>query len=467
MRQWTLIIFSLLLCNCSEPVYETVDGILKVPENRENPNSRTLNLVYKVLKAKKADSLKSPIVYLQGGPGAPTLIMEEFWENHPLRNDRDIILMDQRGTGESGANCTKLGESMFAIMQQDLDPEEEIAAVKSKIWGCQETAKQAGVDFSGYNSKENAADFEDLRKTLGYDKLNLFGASYGTRLGLTLMRDFPNSIRSAVLFGVLAPESDFVGGSIKNFENSLFSVLERCEQNEECNNRYPDLKNRLLKTLKKLEREPLQFDFQKKSFTLNAKDALLVLFFSLYDRYSIGNVPFLIEALESGEIEPISNALVTVKSIYNFINLPVNYSVMANEELPFVNLATLDKVARQSQIGYGFAPNSSNIKLLNNWHSSKAKIIEDQPVISDIPTLMASGSLDPVTPPNNAKRALKHLKNGYEIIFSDESHDLFNPCFLQIAEDFLNDPLNKPNMECSSVRNPIEWNLTKLDPLKN
>ena len=72
---------------------------------------------------------------------------------------------------------------------------------------------------------------------------------------------------------------------------------------------------------------------------------------------------------------------------------------------------------------------------------------------------MVSGNLDPVTPPSNATSALKHLKNGYEVIFQDESHNLFNLCFFQIAEDFLNDPSQKPNMDCSLVRNPIEWNL--------
>ena len=84
MHKWTLIIFSFVLFSCSVPADETIDGILKVPENRENPNSRTLNLVYKILKAKKVDSLKAPILYLQGGPGGATLIMEEFWKNHHL-----------------------------------------------------------------------------------------------------------------------------------------------------------------------------------------------------------------------------------------------------------------------------------------------------------------------------------------------------------------------------------------------
>lgn len=460
MRKWTLIIFSFLLCSCSEPVYETIDGILQVPENRENPNSRTLNLVYKVLKAKEPDSLKAPIVFLQGGPGAPTLIMEEFWANHPLRNDRDIILMDQRGTGASEANCTKLGDAMFAILRQDLDPEEEINTLKAIISECQETTKQKGVDFAGYNSRENAADFEDLRKNLGYNKWNLFGGSYGSRLGLTIIRDFPKSIRSAVLIAIAAPESDLILNGIKNFETSLFTVLVRCEKNEDCNNRYPNLKKRLFQTLKKIQTEPLSFDFEGKPFVLNTQDALLLLFFSLYDRYSISNIPLLIEALESGETLAIGNALTRVEFIYNFVNWPINLSVMAYEELPFTSLTDLDKVAEQSEIGYGFASNSSRMKLLDSWHSSKAKAIENQPVISEIPTLMASGGLDPVTPESYARQSLKNLKNSYGIVFPDESHELINPCFFQIAEDFINNPSQKPNTACSSKRNPIEWNLS-------
>lgn len=274
MRKWTLIIFSLLLCNCSEPVYETIDGILQVPENRENPNSRTLNLVYKVLKAKDTSSNKEPILFLQGGAGLPTLFMETFWENHPLRNDRDIVLMDQRGTGLSEANCIQVGSSMFSIFRKDLNSEGLIKAMEPILSECKETMKQKGVDLAGYSSKENAADFEDLRKVLGYKKWNLYGGSYGSRSGFTILRDFPNSVRSAVFTGILAPETNLMNEVVQNFENSLFSVLERCENNEVCNNRYPNLKNRLLITLEKMKTEPLRFDYKGKPFVLNVQDAL-------------------------------------------------------------------------------------------------------------------------------------------------------------------------------------------------
>tara|TARA_R110002167_G_scaffold366213_1_gene593777 strand:+ start:4220 stop:5623 length:1404 start_codon:yes stop_codon:yes gene_type:complete len=464
MRSWVIIISTVLLCACNTTSPdEIIDGILEVPENRQNPDSKTLKLVYKVLKAKKADSLKAPIVYLQGGPGGATLIMEEFWENHALRNDRDIVLMDQRGTGASEANCIEIGNAMFAISRQDLDNEGEIRALNAVLSECKETMKQDGVDLAGYTSKENAADFEDLRKALGYEKWNLFGVSYGSRLGLTIMRDFPNGVRSAVLAGILAPETDFINDYFQNFENSLLTVLERCEKNEDCNNRYPNSKERLLKALKKLQSDPLHFDYDGKPFVLNPQDAFLVLFLSLYDRHSMGNIPLLIEALENGETKPLVNAIKGIEYLYTVINWPINYSVTTYEELPFYDELTMVESLERSEIAVNLPLLSSDlgIELLNNWHSHRASELENQAVVSEIPTLMASGGLDHVTPISNATEALKHLKNGYELIFSDEGHSLYNPCFFQITEDFLNNPFHKPDLGCSSIRKPLEWNLLK------
>ncbi len=461
MRFWVILVFIALLFACnSNPENITIDGILEVPENRNDPNSRTLKLVYKVLKAKDTTSGKAPIVYLQGGPGAPTLIMEAFWKDHPLRNDRDIVLMDQRGTGESEANCRELGNSLFDVMRQDLDIEDDYKASSAQLDKCREAIKQKGVDLAGYNSRENAADFEDLRKALGYKNWNLFGASYGTRLGLTIMRDFPNGVRSAVLSAILPPEANFLNNSIQNFENSLFKALERCAENPDCNERFPNMEERLVNVLKKLQSDPLQFDFDGKPFVLNTHDAYLLIFVSLYDRYSIANIPLLIEAMENGEIEIIRNILKSSGYIFNFMNWPMNYSVMVYEELPFNDLEAINHAVNNSEIGFVYTPNSSDIKLLADWHPFRASNIENQPVVSEIPTLMTSAGLDHVTPISNAKGAIKHLKNGYELIFLDEGHNIMNPCFFQIAEDFLNDPLNKPNMDCSLERHPIEWNLS-------
>ena len=218
-----------------------------------------------------------------------------------------------------------------------------------------------------------------------------------------------------------------------------------------------------MKALKKLQSDPLHFDYDGKPFVLNPQDAFLVLFLSLYDRHSMGNIPLLIEALENGETKPLVNAIKGIEYLYTVINWPINYSVTTYEELPFYDELTMVESLERSEIAVNLPLLSSDlgIELLNNWHSHRASELENQAVVSEIPTLMASGGLDHVTPISNATEALKHLKNGYELIFSDEGHSLYNPCFFQITEDFLNNPFHKPDLGCSSIRKPLEWNLLK------
>ena len=460
MRLWTCLILAVLFHSCSSTsTNEVVDGILIVPENRLNPDSRTLRLEYKVLKAKKADSLKAPILYLQGGPGVPTLIMEENWKNHPLRNERDIVLMNQRGTGaSSNGDCSNIGNAIFAVARQNLSPKEELKALDSIFNQCSKALNKKKIDLAGYNSKENAADFEELRKDLGYEQWNLLGASYGSRLGLTIMRDFPNSVRSSIFVGIFPPESQLSGKTIIDFEKSLFEVLRRCEQSEKCNSKYPNLKNRLLSILKKLESEALRLDYDSKPFFLNRRDALLLLHQSLYSRQTIADIPEIIQAIEKGNLDPINNVLQRIEFIYNLVHWPMNISVMAYEELPFMDSLEIINAQNKSKLGFDIMT-FEGLNSLSDWHPFRAEAFENQPVISDIPTLMVSGGLDPITPIRNSVEALKYLKNGYEAVFLDESHDLANPCFLQITQDFLNNPFNKPDLDCSTIRQPIEWNL--------
>ena len=120
--------------------------------------------------------------------------------------------MDQRGTGASSdADCSNIGKAIIAVVRQDLSAKEELKALDSIFNQCSKVLNKKGVDLAGYNSQENAADFEALRKDLGYEQWNLLGASYGSRLGLTIMRDFPNSVRSSIFVGVFPPESQLFG----------------------------------------------------------------------------------------------------------------------------------------------------------------------------------------------------------------------------------------------------------------
>ncbi len=434
-------------------------GFLEVPENRDVKASRTIKLAYLVLKARNPNSGKEPILYLQGGPGGSTLFMANFWNDHELRSDRDIVLMDQRGTGASNAICTDLGDQLISILSKDLSAAGEHQELSKVIESCKENAEASGTDLSGYNSRENAADFEQLRQELGVTKWNVMGGSYGSRLGLTIMRDYPESVRSAILFSIFAPENDLYVNFISNFKQSLFRAFEKCGQEADCNARYPNLKERYFELLQKLETAPLSFEFRGESFVLNPQDVLLLTHQLLYQKNRIGFVPSFIEAMETGNEEVLNRALAPTVATSSLINIAMYLSVMTYEELPFNNSDAYAKdLQANPEFNTGPAFFNSDTRLMENWHSSRATAREDDAVVSDIPTLVMNGYLDPITPSSNARQMIESLENSYFFEFQNEGHSFFNPCFFQICRSFLDQPESQPQASCVEENPQIPWN---------
>ncbi|MCA9904902.1 MAG: alpha/beta fold hydrolase, partial [Anaerolineae bacterium] len=159
-------------------------GLLFVPEDRTDPDSATIELAVAILYASEDDVQPDPIIYLAGGPGGNAVDELEAWVDIPYIQDRDLILLDQRGTGYSfpSLNCPEIEESEDDATQ-----------------ACRDRLVADGVNLQAYNSAENAADVADLRVALGYDEWNLYGISYGTRLAQTIVRDYPQGIRSVIL----------------------------------------------------------------------------------------------------------------------------------------------------------------------------------------------------------------------------------------------------------------------------
>lgn len=436
-------------------------GFIEVPENRTLKNDKTIKLAYVVIKSRDSNSKKHPILYLQGGPGAPTLFMEQFWENNSLRNDRDIVLMDQRGTGLSNAICSDFGSKMLAVLAKNLSPEGEYQELRKLLKECKSIAIDRKIDLSAYNSKENAADFEDLRKHLGYEKWNVYGGSYGSRLALTIMRDFPETVRSGTIFGVFAPEVRLYDDLINNFEQSLFGVFQECNNDPDCNKRYPALKEEFFKALETLNKTPYEFDLNESSFILNSQDMLLVLHQMLYSRATIVQVPLFIKAVNEKNIDVIKRGLQPTINVSNLINFAMYMSMNANDELPFTSnrtkafFADVSSNPKKALIPAYFA---SDIKLLEEWHPYRSPSIENEPVVSDIPTLIANGRFDPVTPPQNAILAAKSLSNSYYAEFKSDGHSFFNSCFFNISREFLDAPHKEPDFSCLNQNTNIRWN---------
>lgn len=426
-------------------------GYLEVPENRSNPNGRKIEIAYAVIKSKDRHAGLDPVVYLMGGPGGSSLNNIRYWSRHAIVEKRDMILVDQRGTGFSRPNlCPEVGLETVNVMAEDFSPEEEYKRLSKLAMDCKTSLIASGIDLGSFNSKENAADLEELRIHLGHEKWNLYGGSYGTRLALTMMRDYPDGIRSVILSGPFPPNANMYAELIPNFDQSLSKFFRVCQENPACHNKYPGLQDKFRKIIPQLIDKPVTFEYQGQPFVINAQDALLIIHQLLYSRNTLGQVPGFIEALKSKDQEVISKALKPLLQRSGAIDMGMYFSVQAFDELPF-NGASEYAQSLEELDDYkpGLAFFNSDVRILPEWHDARADETENLPVESDIPTLILVGQLDPVTPPSYAALTAATLPNSYLYEFPLMSHNLFSYCPTEVFLTFLDNPFSPPESSCT------------------
>ena len=188
-------------------------GYLVVPEDRSEPTGGTIRLIVAIVPARSARPKPDPVVYLAGGPGGIALNEADLAVTIGLNLDRNLILMDQRGTlySEPALTCPEVDQFFVRGLDLALDDPATKSLHAAAARACYLRWAATGRNFSAYNTTENAADFADLRSALGINEWNVFGTSYGTNLALTLIREHPEGIRSAILDSVQPPSVVNVG----------------------------------------------------------------------------------------------------------------------------------------------------------------------------------------------------------------------------------------------------------------
>ena len=210
-------------------------GYLVVPESRAKPDGREVRLALAIVRSTAAQPAPDPVVYLEGGPGGSALYDAWYWFESPIRERRDIVLIDQRGTGYSqpSLNCPEIEDEDVYTADEELD------AARA----CSRRLRREGVDLKQYNSAATAADLADLRVALGLEQVNLLGVSYGTRAALTAMRDSPQGIRSVVLDSAYPPEVDAYTEEAANAAAAIEVLLNGCAADRRCAKAYPKLES--------------------------------------------------------------------------------------------------------------------------------------------------------------------------------------------------------------------------------
>ena len=242
----------------AETLADASCGYLVVHEDRSRPDGRTIRLMVAKFPARSPEKRADPVVYLAGGPGdiAPLDVNGLIAAN--FIRDRDILVVSQRGTmfSEPALTCASVDDFARELLGLRFYSEATKRAHLAATEACHRELVATGADLSAYNSTENAADFADLRKVLGFTTWNLYGTSYGSYLAQTLMRDQPEGIRSVVLDSVL-PTTYTIPGNWRTTRTGFDNLFHACAAEPACNAAHPRLEESFTALVNKLEAEPL------------------------------------------------------------------------------------------------------------------------------------------------------------------------------------------------------------------
>ncbi len=437
-------------------------GWLTVPENRATPdNGREVRLHVAIFRSTRPDPPSDPIVYLEGGPGVDALerlpLVFDIWFR-PFLANRDFIMFDQRGTGYSTPSlaCPELTKLSFDVLPMDIR-----AAESSRLWQkaalmCRERLVAEGIDLAQYNTLTNAADLEDLRLALGYEQWNLIGSSYGTRLALTAMREYPQGIRSVVLDSTRPPQIN-ESQTPADAERAFQTLFRGCAADPECNAAYPDLERVFYDLVAKLNTQPVTlpgvdpFTGRTYQVLINGDTMISTLFQAMYSTEIIPLLPRAIyDAAQKNIFDLWVRLIMNNVSQSDYFSYGVMYSARCYDEILFETREAMVKADEPFPHQQDVFDMASFWDICDAWGVGVAPPVENQPVRSDIPALILAGTYDPATPPDDGKEAATTLRNGFFFEFPSSGHGvvLDGGCPLSMTLAFLDNPQRQPDAAC-------------------
>ncbi len=399
----------------------------EVPEDPQRRDGRKIALNIAWLPATdKGGQAPDPVFFLAGGPGqaATEYATEIDLALREVRKHRDIVLVDQRGTGKlSALVCRGANGAELSLSPQDEADADAIAAYAQRC--AQALERKADPRF--YTTTQAVSDLEAVRAALGVAQVNLVGVSYGTRVAQQFAARYPGRTRSLVLDGV-APNDLVVGGEFaRTFERALAMQSEFCQSLPSCRARYPrDLRTQLRGLKTRLEASPVQVDFrdpatgQRRRDTLTADTVVGLTHLFSYMPQMMSLMPVVIDEADRGEYAPLmALAQLASRSMDGRMSREMQWSVICAEDADRYRPDPKDAdTVLGAQTGPAF------FAACRAWPHGTRPAGFDAPLRSNVPALLLSGEIDPVTPPQYGERVLKGLPNGRHFVLRGQGHNV-------------------------------------------
>ncbi|HJU43948.1 MAG TPA: alpha/beta hydrolase [Vicinamibacterales bacterium] len=394
-------------------------GTLTVYENRETRQGRQIGLNIVVLPALSNDPKPDPFFFLAGGPGQGAAQMAKQLREpyRQILTDRDIVLVDQRGTGKSNPlNCIDPDDSLNALQQGESGAIEKL---KKCLTGYD-------ADLRLYTTTIAMDDLDDVRAYLGYDKINIYGGSYGTRAGLVYMRQHGDRVRTAVLDGVAPTNMRLPLFFARDVQRAFDRLIADCEKDTACNAAYPNLTARVRALVDRLEKNPPTVPIvhprtgERGEFRVTPLLLLNAFAATLYQPLVASLIPALVERAEKNDFQGVFALAGMNEGAAENMSVGMQLSVICAEDAPRI---TPEERKKESE-GTIFGPYVMRLQQrgCEFWPRGAVDTAFYEPVQSSIPTLILSGEIDPVTPPVWGEEIAKTLPNSRHIVIPGTGH---------------------------------------------
>ncbi len=417
-------------------------GVLTVAEDPAHAGGATIELHIAVVPALNRRATAPPLFVLAGGPGQAATDLYVSYVGAFARTNRnhDIVLLDQRGTGRSAPLACDYPDDW----QSERRGTDEMPAVRQATVAC---LAKFGEHVRYYTSSVAVHDLDQARAALGYARIDLYGSSYGTRVAELYMRRYPQRTVAVVLDGVTYPEQAIGPDTPSDGERSLNLIVARCERTADCAAAYPALRQDLDALRRRFgpERQALAVSDPSSGLTLPVEfDRGMfnaALRFLSYNATEASLLPTLLHQGALGNLAPLaSQTIMMARQVSGQLASGMQNSVICSEDEPLFASSHIDR-QRIAQTYQGSDQLDALAAICKLWPRGPVDTDLHTALHSAVPTLLLSGSADPVTPPEDAVRAARGLAHHRHLVLKDEGHgQLATGCMPTLIARFLDDP---------------------------
>ena len=415
-------------------------GTYQVFEDRVRKSGRTIAIKILVFPATGQNKAPDPVFYIPGGPGssatedAPYVAQELF----AVREHRDLVFVDQRGTGGSNPlNCELFNQSDLRSYLGDYFPLEQVRKCRAQL--------EPRADLRLYTTSIAMDDLDDVRKALGYEQINLLGGSYGTRATQVYLKNHQSHVRAIILHGV-SPTNQFMPRDFpQHTERALNGVVEECNADEACRTAFPNLREEMKKVLERLLSGPVAIDLKRPGagvrVELSRNLVAEAIRYMLYQPGAASRIPLFLHRAAQGDFTPLAESAIEFRQqIVATGSNGMYLSVTCAEDLPMIKAGEGERNGNNTFLGdYRLQQQRAACAL---WPRGDVPGNYAEPTRSKVPALILTGQWDPVTPPAYGDTAASYLPNSLHVIVPHGGHG-FNgldgiDCIDQLILSFIN-----------------------------